>query len=399
MTKKAHNTTKQILKKALIATIILTFYTLQTNAVSIGAGPAVLNFNNMVRGGYAEDSVTVSTSGTENLTVVIESTGQIKDWVTVSTPMPMPLMAGERKNIKIVVRPPVTASPGEYSAILYIRAAPTAGIGNSTGLALGAGVGIQINVNITGREIKGYSLKAVNVKDTEVTFPIDITTLIENTGNIPLQPTFKVKILTPTGEETTAQKEFTVGTFNPGIQENYTFTLPSTGLAEGKYAASIAIKIENNETDLANLGFTLLPPGSLRLKGEFKSITLSENTIAPQKPVKITGIFQNTGEVPTNAQLTVEVYKGTELIKTIDSTETRVDAGETQLLDVTYTSEQPGDLTIRGTITYSKKKTPEKEITLIVSGGGLPTTYIAIGAAVIILIIGGVVYYKRNYAL
>ncbi|MFH1055782.1 MAG: hypothetical protein V1744_06805, partial [Candidatus Altiarchaeota archaeon] len=52
-------------------------------AVSIGAGPSTIDFGKLVRGGYAEETITVSTSGDEDLSCTVEFSGDLKDWLTV----------------------------------------------------------------------------------------------------------------------------------------------------------------------------------------------------------------------------------------------------------------------------------------------------------------------------
>ena len=171
--------TKGSTKIAIFCIIMLA--TASAQAMSIGAGPSDIDFKKMLKSGYGEKTVTVSTAGDEDLTVTVEPTGDIKDWITIKPANTFNLPPKGRFEIKVIVSPPPNAANGDYKGAVYIRAAPTSIVTDGTGSAIGGAIKIGITVSVSGEEVVEYKMQEVRVTDTEVGFPVRFNIAIANT--------------------------------------------------------------------------------------------------------------------------------------------------------------------------------------------------------------------------
>jgi len=358
------------------------------DAVSIGAGPSTIDFGKLVKGGYAESQVTVSTSGDEELTCTVEYEGDIKDWLTTDKGNQFTIAPNSRANIKLIVQPPANAANGRYEGALYIKAAPTSTIEGGTGLVVGAGVKIKIVAEISGDEVVSYKLKSASVSNTETGYPIKFTTIIQNTGNVKVKPTVKIDIYDVSGTLKKSQTQ-SKDDILPTVESTTAIEIPSDGLDVARYTAKITLGNEEQ-----TLTFNILDKGTLALKGVLKTVQLNKIWAEVGETVKISGSVENTGEVLIQgAKLNVEVYMIDEryqtekLVKTFTSEENLdVPVGQTIDLVAYFTPSTAGRYNIQGTVTYAAKKTPPK--TTILNVIERPTNYMPylIVAAIVVVL-------------
>ena len=103
-------------KQSLFIFLILILFSSGVSAITIGVSPGVVNFNNVLKGGYAEHPVTISTNSPNNITVTYTILGDIKDWITINEKSPFIMSLSSPKEIKIIVRPPKDTQNGNYQA-------------------------------------------------------------------------------------------------------------------------------------------------------------------------------------------------------------------------------------------------------------------------------------------
>ena len=181
--------------KNILAIILCLGLISTVSAVSIGAGPSTIDFGKMVKGGYAEQTITVSTSGGEDLSCTIDYTGDIKDWMSSNKGNKFDLPANSRLDIKAIIQPPAEINNGRYEGAIYIKAAPPTPTQQGTGLTIGAGIKIKVTAEVTDQQITAYKLKRTTVTNTETGYPIKFNVIIQNTGNVKIKPEIKIEIL------------------------------------------------------------------------------------------------------------------------------------------------------------------------------------------------------------
>ena len=355
----------------IILTLAVLLMTAQAaSAVSIGAGPSNLDFGKMVRGGYAEQSVTVGTSGDENLTCTVEYTGNTKDWVSTDKGTGFILPANGRVDLKIIMQPKPDTANGGYDGAVYIKAAPTSLIESGAGLAVGAGVKIRVTVEITGKEEVSLNVENVVVDDTEIGYPIKIKTLLTNNGNIMIKPNITSDIIDATGSKIISG-EYADTPVLPTREETIPFTLPSKGMSTGQYNALVNVYAQDQLMYNKVVPFKILPKGTLSVSGQLVDVSLNTETPSIGEVVKITGKFKNMGQVTIDVKLKSEVYFNDKLADVKESDSMEVDPGSTVLLDTYYTPTKEGNHILKVQALFNNIQTEQKTMVVTVGSEGL----------------------------
>jgi len=362
------------------------------SAISIGAGPSTIDFGKMVRGGYAEEVVTVSTSGDEDLTCTIEFLGAAKGWLSADKGTKFTLPANSRADMRVMMQPPADAVNGRYEAEVYIKAAPTSSMTSGAGLVVGAGIIIKVTAEVTGEEKISYKLRRTSVSNTEIGYPLRFTAVVQNTGNVKVTPDIIIEIYDLGGN---LKKTFTHSRTEilPTVESLISIDVPTTELDVGRYTAKVIVGKEEQK-----LTFAVLDRGTLALKGHLKTFLLNKIWVEVGETAKITGEIENTGEIlMEGAKLNVEVYlidekyQTEKLVKAFSSDESRdVPVGQSAELSTYFTPSTSGRYMIQGSVTYAGKKTQAKSTVLNVLER--PTNYLPYIIAVAIVVVG-IVYW------
>ncbi|MFH0861709.1 MAG: hypothetical protein V1875_01645 [Candidatus Altiarchaeota archaeon] len=387
-----------IIRTYALAALLLLLFAPMASAVNIGAGPGIIDFGKMIKGGYAEKVITVSTSGDEDLTCSIEYAGDLKDWLTIDQGEQFQLKKNSRVDLKIYAQPPLDVANGKYEGGVYIKAAPTSSITSGAGLAVGAGVKILLLVEISGKEEVSIMVKNLIIKDTEIGYPLKFASLVKNNGNIRANPKFEITISDPGGKQILTG-EYADTTILPTKEENIQFTLPSDKLETGQYSAKIDVLEKNNLIYNKIATFNILPRGTWSVSGTLDEILLSADTTTPGELIKVTGIFKNTGEARTTGKFKAEAYLDDKLSDLLrESDEIGVDPGKTAQLDSYFTPKKEGNYIIRGYVTYNGEKTGLRSTVLKVAAPPLSVdpTMIALILAILIVIIAAYLKFRKN---
>ncbi|MBD3389231.1 MAG: hypothetical protein GF416_09060 [Candidatus Altiarchaeales archaeon] len=358
------------------------------SAVTIGAGPSTIDFGKMVKGGYAERVITVSTSGDEDLTCTIELTGDIADWMSTDQGDVFELPADSRQKVLAMVEPPEDSENGRYSGAIYIKAAPTSELSGGTGLIVGAGVKIKVGLEITDEETVSYKLSGASVSDTEIGYPIKFTANVMNNGNVEAKPQIDIRIMDQAGAEVKTHTQ-AGSDILPTVTEDVVVEVPSDDLQEGFYRAKVMVGDEEQEVK-----FNILQPGTLAVKGVLKSLSVNKMWVEAGESVKIAAEVENTGKVLIeNAKLTAEVYmiddryETENLVKPVEGAETLdVPVGQTVELVAYFTPPKAGRYKIYGAVSYEDKKTKPKSTILNVLQAPKDYTLYIVGAVVVVLV-------------
>jgi len=371
-------------KSTIIYGLLIILITGTASAVNIGVSPASLTFDNMIRGGYSETTLFISTSGDDRLQIGFGISGPIKDWISFNE-TDFILEPRSTKTVVVYARPPLDAASDTYNGTIYMSAAPVIAINETgTGLGVRSGISIYTAIVVTGQQIESYKLLDLTVRDTEVNSPISIVTYIKNEGNVRARPKihidiYKENVIVKVIEYAEAEKEIL-----PTKTERILFEINSTGLGIDNYMANVSVK-ENYILD----DFNILEVGGLSLGGILERLTIKNPDIGVGEKTLIIGIFENTGNRRVSARLKIKALIGSEIIDTLEGEEMDVEPGEKVALEAFYTPQKSGRYIIQGSVVYSKRVTSPKEATLNVSGFNY--LYLIIG-----IIIVAIAYIKRQ---
>lgn len=347
-----------------LATVLCMFSMLAlAGAVSLGVSPATISVDNMLRGGYAETTVLVSTSSSDVLTGTISASGDIADWLTFE-PRTFEIEPNSMKSLKAIIQPPEDVANGEYNGTITISVrVKDDESGSGHGMSIGAAAGILTDVAVSDRETKDYKVTEVSVKDIEENHPLEVLLKAVNTGNVRVTPEIRIDILDQKRENVIKSVDYSDTEILPTVSEDIIISIPTDDLKLGQYWARVTAYLEGKVIREETLTFDLLERGALRVKGSLVSVTAGAWAEAGDL-VELAATFSNEGEMITLAKARFEIYStetpNATLIEVLDSEEVRVEIGETMDLNAYYRPSEPGTYEIRGIVFYSMKITDEK---------------------------------------
>jgi len=338
------------------------------SAVSVGVTPGTLDFKDLLRDGYAEREIIVSTSGDRLLEgrVSIRKDSDISDWLTVE-PKIFDLDSKDDIKIKVFIRPPADAANGKYDGMIDIRVAPkelVEGTGSVVGVAVSAGV--KTTAFVTDRQVKRYAYRGVNVKDIEEGNPIEVKLTAINTGNVRISPEIRVDILDQLKKNVVKTVDYSETEILPTAREGILITIPTDDMKLGQYWARVILSQDGQEIGREMITFDYLERGALRVKGVLNGVR-SSIWVQVGDTARIDASFSNIGEMVTLAKAKFQIYEGEALKEVIDSEEIRVEVGETVNLTAFYKAEEVGRYEAFCTVFYSGKITDEKSTILNVN--------------------------------
>jgi hypothetical protein len=339
-----------------------------SSASAIGVSPGMIAFDKLVKGGYAEKTLTISTAGNQDLVMKIEAGGAIKDWLTFE-PGDREILLPQKsaKDILVKINVPNTVRNGQYDGTVIISTINKAEGGSTSGASFMAGLIVKVQLTVTGEEVSGYEVKSISVKDTEQNYPVDFVITIENTGNVVITPKLHFAILSNERKETGKVMDYSETTIMPTTSKQFTVKMPTKGMDLGAYYAKVTSDLGHEQT----LFFQILAPGTLAIQGDLEQLALNKIWVKPGETVKSEAKFKNTGELfIDSAKLKGEVYLmdpqyGTkELIEVFEGDVMSVPIGQDVSLTAYFTPQKSGRYSIEGYVIYAGKRTDVKSTVL-----------------------------------
>jgi len=345
-------------------------------------------FSKMIRGGYAERFIHLSSSEPGTITSKITVSGDISEWITFEQGTAIDVPQNTDVKVKMIVRLPETAANGIYNGVVIILAEPKESSEGSYAMSIVSGVSLRTRIEITGEQMYSFSVSEISIGDTEVGIPIKVSAKIKNDGNVAVKPLVKVTISDNEGKEMSSD-EYKETTILASTSDEIVFAVPSENLKEGQYWANVSVYYEDGTlAKEARSTFDVLEKGAFRINGELVQV-LNKVWAKVGEVVKIDAIFENKGELITTAKFQGEVYLDNTLVKTISSEQLSVSPGERINLTTYFTPEQGGRYVVRGNVVYSEKISETKESIINVnSESAVPPSAAAVGIVGAVVVAG-----------
>lgn len=356
------------------------------SAAGIAVGPSSLAIDNALRGGSFERSLTIFNPSDTGFDVVLKTEGSAKDWIKFSaidgSEEIQKVYAPKKGQIPVLMRVkvPDDAANGRYTAKVVVETVPGEKVPGSVGTILQATSTLEITVTDVER-VSGEVMSIV-VRDTEVDIPLGIEVGFKNTGNVVATPEITAVISRDgTVIDTISEAKTPV---SPTITERIVVHWPNEGLAAGTYQVDVTVSLR--DVILAEEGrtFEILPLGSLTRQGELTDLDY-EGALTVGKPIKITGLFKNSGSIATRARLSGEIYRGGSLVDVISGDEMTVQVFSENPLTAYYTPKEPGEYTMKTCAVFEGKTTDSKDMVFTIqpdsSGLSLPLSPVLVIAA------------------
>ncbi len=356
------------------------------SAAGIAVGPSSLAIDNALRGGSFERSLTIFNPSDTGFDVVLKTEGSAKDWIKFSaidgSEEIQKVYAPKKGQIPVLMRVkvPDDAANGRYTAKVIVETVPGEKVPGSVGTILQATSTLEITVTDVER-VSGEVMSIV-VRDTEVDIPLGIEVGFKNTGNVVATPAITAVISRDgTVIDTISEAKTPV---SPTITERIVVHWPNEGLAAGTYQVDVTVSLRDAILAEEGRTFEILPLGSLTRQGELTDLDY-EGALTVGRPIKITGLFKNSGSIATRARLSGEVYRGGSLVDVISGDEMTVQVFSENPLTAYYTPKEPGEYTMKTCAVFEGKTTDSKDMVFTIqpdsSGLSLPPSPVPVIAA------------------
>lgn len=361
----------------------------------IGASPAALSFNKVLRGGYAEKPLAITYGGTDPLKVTMNSRDEIASWINVSRTN-FTIEGNSLEQIIISVQPPTDVPNGNYEGVVQIKAEPKNAAGkegHATGTIIGV-LEVAITVEIVDQEAKACTASQFTVDSVEQNEDLVFKVNVTNDGNIRISPEVSIEIWDQEQINLIKADTFFVNSILPTKTVSAERKVQTTDLETGQYWAKVSAA-ECLSEDL--LTFDILEPGTLKADGIFMTM------YGPPKAqvgdtLPITAVFKNTGQKDVEAQFKGRVEKEGKIVQVLESEKISVPINEKVNFTLYFTPQKDGKYVARGRIFYDKKRTFELStpFSVIAKKNNLTGILLTAMYVVVILIILTLIYKVRK---
>ncbi len=345
-------------KKTFFLMIIPVLIILIPSALSVGLGvsPASLTFDNVLKGGYAQNGVYISTFASDNNTITFEKEGQIKDWIIIENNITnVTIGMNSPRYVKIMIEPPSDTANGNYSGDIIIRNEDVANPDTGIGSAVKAQFMMKIYVSVTGDQIKACSGGGLTISDAEIGFPLAISSIIKNEGNVRLSPPIFVEIWDKYQQNIVYSKTLTTQSILPTETFESIQDL-NVDLPVDQYWATIKVpdcNVEGTQT------FNIVEKGGISDKGELIRVE-NKPWASTDEIIPITAVFRNDGARVVTAKFKGEILFGDKVVKIIDTDSIDANPGEVVALQTFFKPGDQGQYFVRGKVYFNNKLTSEK---------------------------------------
>ncbi len=356
-----------LLSMLIFALICLEF----SSATVIGANKGVINYKNVLKGGYAQELVTLTTDTDFNLSINYKLEGDAQEWIRLE-PAEQPFFINKDRpfTIAIIAEPPLDAKNDEYSGSIRFITGALAGPEGQFGTAVRTAINIRFGVEITGQQILVCTPSGFRIDDVEEGYPIEFHAIVANSGNVRVRPEFRLEFWNQ--DQTTLIETLRFSSNEsilPTVQKNIFGSL-SHSLPIGQYWVKIFVPT-CGEGNVGFITMSVIERGGVSDKGELIEIKnnpwVKVNDIVP-----IDAVFQNLGSRVVSAKFKGTISSGEEIFKIIDTDPQDVLPGEIVRLRTYFNPTQEGQYMVTGRVLYNKKLTFERSSVINVNPTGLP---------------------------
>ncbi|MFH0869584.1 MAG: hypothetical protein V1866_00825 [archaeon] len=358
---------------SLVFLVLLLLATLPAEATVIGANKAVAEFKNVLKNGYAQELVTLTTDTDFNLSVNYESEGDVAGWIRFEPVLsPFFISRDNPYTIAMIIEPPGNVRNDRYTGSVRFITGSLAGPEGQFGTAVRAAINIRIGVDITGQEIVSCQASAFRIDDVEEGYPLEFYGSFSNSGNVRIRPEFILEFWNQDQTKLVDTLRFTANkSILPTVQERI-FGVINHNLSLGQYWVKIKTPL-CGDSGYGFLTMSVIERGGVSDQGEL--VNIENNPWAKVgEIVPIDAVFKNTGTRVESAKFKGTISSGKDIFKIIDTDPLDVLPGQAVKIRTYFNPVQEGQYMITGRVLYNKKLTFEKSSVLNVNPSGKPTS-------------------------
>ncbi len=388
---------------AIFISLVIIFNSFLVEATVIGANKGVISFKNVLKNGYAQEFVTLSTDTDFNLSITYKVEGEIADWIRLEpSTQPFFISRDHPYVVAVIIEPPADAKNQEYAASVRFLTGALAGPEGQFGTAVRAAINTRIGAAISGQEIVSCSVAGYELDDVEEGYPVELYAVVTNSGNVRIKPDFVLEFWNQDQTQLVKTFNFTINnSILPTVQEKVFYSFAQS-LGIGQYWVRVRTPL-CGEGSSAFLTMSVIEKGGVSDKGDLINI---ENPVWAKAGdiVPIDAVFRNLGSRVVSAKFKGTINSGENIFKIIDTDPLDVMPGETVKLRTYFNPTRDGQYVITGRVLYNKKLTFDRSSILNVNPSGTPPStggafnwsIILIILAVVIIVLVFLVLRKRK---
>jgi hypothetical protein len=359
-------------------------------AASIGASPASINLGDVLRNGYAETEVIISTGSAEMVFGHLVTNGDVGSWLSFRpNTTDFNVTLNKPRTIKVIVTPPSDVPVGTYSGSLVITGDTMGDIAGRAGSIVKASIVLPISIGLTGKQMRSCTAGAFDFEDVEEGSPLVMWATVRNSGNVRISPLIKLSIWDNLKERVVMTKEVRAKEVMPTVTDR-SFVTIEHDLPIGQYWVEASMPECGFE---ALLTFSVIQKGGISDKGEMTELKV-QSTALVGETVPITGVFYNKGTSLVTAQFKGSVRKGDRTVQLVNSDSVEVAAGQVEKLLTYFTPTETGEYTITGRALYNNKYTYEKSAKFKVVGE--KAAYTPLPLIIFLVLIAAALFFVRK---
>jgi hypothetical protein len=307
----------------------------------------------MIKGGYAQKRVTVSTNFVEPISITLEPVGEIADWIII--PENQALVSYDEPYIfSMEIEPPKDVQSGNYTGQLKITTSELSSVNKGAGSSIIAQIILLLYVDVTGEEIIACTAGGIDIRSTEIDDPFSVYAVVDNTGNTRFRPEVLIDVWDQYRSQIFYSTKFLGDIILPTTQKQFSKNIKHD-LEPGQYFADVFIP----ECELTRrVTFDVLEKGGISDNGKLLGIRTNPVSYLTD-PLPIQGLFRNDGRRIVLAQFKGQIQSLAtgRIIEILESEELSVNPGETIEFNMFYLPQEEGEFQITGRVVYNNKIT------------------------------------------
>lgn len=299
-------------------------------------------------------------------TIEVVFQGTAGSWTAADPPSGFTIPARSNQVVELSIHVPSGTGPGQRTGqVTFITEPKSTGQGSSVRLS----AGVALNVTVGGIANPSLLWHSARTPDTDTLSPPVGFANATNTGNVAMIARMAATVTPLDGDEVLASG-LGSRSLDPGesaeVEVSFADRLPA-----GQYRMRFAA--ESPPGFQADVPFKVTQPGESPPSGTLRGL-LHAAYSPPNAPVRIDGLFENTGQVPIrSAQLKGEVRDAQgNLLATLESDALAVSPGQALNLTAYWTPPQDGTFHIVGHVVYDGYLTTESSSILNVDAAKAP---------------------------
>ena len=376
-----------------ISMIIFLIALSSVSATGLSVNKAAMDFKNVLKGGYAEDTVYVASDSDYDIPLSYQVLGDVKDWISFEpdinkTNITLYISKTHGQTLKVIIQPPTDTPAGNYTGNVRVMTGTFNRPEGPYGSQLQAAFMITIRVEVTGNQLLSCNVGGISIPDTEIGKVIEYSMTVVNDGNVRIRPNVSIDFW---------NQDQTKLVMNKASNFNNQEILPTTSqllftnfdntLRIGQYWAYATIA-PCGRSELVS--FSVVEKGSIVDNGELVRIE-NKPWASIGEIVPVIAYFRNTGVRPVSAKFKGVVLLDNRIVENIDSDYYDIAPGDLNNITVFFTPQKLGQYYISGRILYNNKLSFEKSSILNVNSGteqaGFNMWYAVIIIVIVIIIL------------